>query len=58
MARTFKINAKDGTNVAEGASPLAITGLAAGTEVAAGDYVAVAVENGAESLPAFTVPIP
>lgn len=58
-ARTFKISKKDGTLVAEGASPLAITGLAADTVVAAGDYVAVAVENGKESepvdIPGFTV---
>lgn len=62
MTRTFKINKKDGTNVAEGASPLAITGLAAGTKVAVGDYVAVAVDFGREStpvpIPAFTVPTP
>lgn len=58
-ARTFKIKTKDGTLVVEGASPLAITGLAADTVVADGDYVAVAVENGKESaavaIPGFTV---
>lgn len=57
--RTFKINKKDGTLVVEGASPLAITGLAAGAVVAAGDYVAIAVEGGKEStavdIPGFTL---
>lgn len=57
--RTFKINKKDGTLVVEGVSPLAITGLAADTVVATGDYVAIAVENGKESaavdVPGFTV---
>lgn len=61
MARTFEINKKDGTNVVPaGASPLTITGLAAGSAVAAGDYVAVAIEDGAKSvptdIPAFAVP--
>ncbi|WP_270786393.1 hypothetical protein [Enterococcus avium] len=60
MARTFEINKKDGTNVVPaGASPLSITGLAAGTAVKKGDYVAVAIENGVKSaptdIPAFTV---
>lgn len=58
MARTFKIETKDGTSVAEGASPLAITGLEPETVVATGDYVAIAVENGVESdsmdIPGFT----
>ena len=57
--RTFKINKKDGTMVVEGDSPLSITGLAAGAVVAAGDYVAIAVEGGKEStavdIPGFTV---
>lgn len=57
--RTFKINKKDGSLVVEGDSPLAITGLAAETVVATGDYVVVAVENGKESapvdIPGFTV---
>gem|GEM_PF-666979 len=61
MARIFEINKKDGTNVVPaGASPLTITGLAAGSAVAAGDYVAVAIEDGAKSVPtdiqAFAVP--
>lgn len=60
MARTFVINKKDGTNVVPaGASPLTITGLAAGTAIKKGDYVAVAVEHGTKSIPtdipAFTV---
>ncbi|MDU5509575.1 hypothetical protein [Enterococcus gilvus] len=60
MARTFEINKKDGANVVPaGASPLTINGLAAGTVVKNGDYVAVAVENGTKSIPtdipAFTV---
>ncbi|MDT2463263.1 hypothetical protein AUF12_08520 [Enterococcus avium] len=59
MARTFEINKKDGTKVTEGASPLAITGLSAGTKVAKGDYVAIAVEESQKSdpvdIPAFTV---
>jgi hypothetical protein len=59
MARTFEIDKKDGTKVSEGASPLAITGLTAGTVVKKGDYIAVAVESGKKSdpvdIPAFTV---
>ena len=60
MVRTFEINKKDGTNaVPEGPSPVTITGIAAGTAVAAGDYLAVAIENGKKSaptdIPAFTV---
>jgi uncharacterized protein YjdB len=60
MARTFEINKKDGTNVVPaGASPLTITGIAAGTVVAAGDYVGVAIEDTKKSkpvdIPAFTV---
>lgn len=57
MARTFQIFKKDGTKVIEGASPLEITGIAANTQVAKGDYYAVAVENNIESqkvdIPAF-----
>lgn len=59
MSRTFKIDTKDGTGVAEGDSPLAITGLAPDTVVATGDYVVIAIENGVESdpvdIPGFTV---
>lgn len=57
MARTFRIHKKDGTKVTEGVSPLTITGIAADTAVAAGDYYAVAEENGVDSskvnIPAF-----
>ena len=60
MARTFEINKKDGTNVVPaGASPETITGIAAGTAVKDGDYVAVAIEDGKKAtptpIPAFTV---
>lgn len=58
MVDTFKIYKKDGTKVAEGASPLSITGVAAETAVAKGDYQAVRVINDVESkkvdIPAFT----
>lgn len=58
MVDTFRIYKKDGTKVTEGASPLAITGLAAETVVAKGDYQAVRVINDVESqkvdIPAFT----
>lgn len=62
MTRTFRIYKKDGTKVVEGESPLTITGISADTEVAAGDYYAVASENEVESakanIPAFkTLPI-
>lgn len=57
MAETFKIYKKDGTKVVEGVSPLTITGIAADTQVAKGDYKAVNVVNGIESakidIPAF-----
>jgi hypothetical protein len=57
---TFKIYKKEGSEVSEGASPLAITGLAPGTEVVKGGFVAVAVEGDRISepvdIPAFTVP--
>lgn len=58
MADIFRIYKKDGTKAAEGASPLSITGLAAETVVAKGDYQAVRVMNDVESakvdIPAFT----
>lgn len=58
MVDKFKIYKKDGTKVAEGASPLSITGVAAETTVAKGDYQAVRVINDIESgkvdIPAFT----
>ena len=58
MADTFKIYKKDGTKVAEGVSPLSITGIAAETPVAKGDYQAVRVNGSIEStkvdIPAFT----
>jgi len=54
----FKIY-KGTSVVAEGESPLAITGLAADTVVNSGDYKAVRVLNGKESekvdIPEFTV---
>ena len=54
----FRIYKKDGTKVAEGESPLAITGLEPETVVAAGDYQAVRVVGEIESakvdIPAFT----
>lgn len=57
MAETFKIYKKDGTKVVEGASPLTITGIAADTQVAKGDYKAVHVVDDIESakvdIPAF-----
>lgn len=58
---TFKIYKGD-TVVAEGESPLAITGINPNTDVAAGDYKAVRVEDDREServdIPAFkTMPI-
>lgn len=58
MVDTFRIYKKDGTKVAEGASPLSITGVTAETTVAKGDYQAVRVTNDVESkkvdIPAFT----
>lgn len=57
MVDTFRIYKKDGTKVAEGASPLSITGVTAETTVAKGDYQAVRVTNDVESkkvdIPAF-----
>ncbi|WP_270659683.1 hypothetical protein [Enterococcus thailandicus] len=57
MTRTFRIHKKDGTKVVEGESPLTITGISADTQVVAGDYYAVAIENEVESVkvdvPAF-----
>lgn len=57
MVDTFRIYKKDGTKVVEGTSPLTITGIAADTQVAKGDYKAVHVLNGIESakvdIPAF-----
>lgn len=61
MAETFKIY--NGNNVvAEGASPLSITGVAANTQIAAGTYKATRVKDDKESdkvdIPAFkTLPI-
>lgn len=62
MAKTFEIRKKSDSSVVAGpgASPLAITGLAAGTAVTAGTYVAVDVTAGADAsdptdIPAFTV---
>lgn len=60
MVDTFKIyKTADNSQVAEGESPLSITGLAAGTSVADGDYKAVRVQDGRESekvnIGAFTV---
>ncbi|EOI53382.1 Ig-like domain-containing protein [Enterococcus gilvus] len=62
MVDTFRIYKKDGTKVTEGASPLSITGVAANTQVAKGDYTAVRVSGDVESakvdIPAFkTLPI-
>lgn len=58
MADTFRIYKKDGTKVAEGVSPLSITGITAGTTFAKGDFQAVRVVSDIESakvdLPAFT----
>ncbi|AOM15374.1 TPA: Ig domain-containing protein [Enterococcus faecium] len=61
MPDTFKIYKKNGTEftkVAEGESPLSITGIAANTQVAKGDYQATRVVGGQESvkvdIPAFT----
>lgn len=51
MTRTFRVETKGGTLISEGASPLAIVGLAPGVAVVTGDYVAVAVEDGVESIP-------
>ncbi|WP_159723166.1 Ig-like domain-containing protein [Enterococcus sp. CSURQ0835] len=61
MADTFRIYKGD-TKVVEGASPLKITGVAANTDVKAGDYKVVRVVDGKESdkvdIPAFkTLPI-
>lgn len=61
MADTFKIY-KGSQVIAEGESPLQITGVGANTEVAAGEYQAVRVEDERESekvdIPAFsTLPI-
>lgn len=57
MVDTFRIYKKDGTKVTEGASPLSISGLAAETAVAKGDFQAVRVTNDVESakvdIPAF-----
>ncbi|WP_062052358.1 hypothetical protein [Bacillus sp. JCM 19034] len=57
MANTFRIYKGDDV-VAEGASPLAITGLDPNTSVAAGEYQAVKVDGENESdkvdIPAFT----
>lgn len=60
--RTFKVFKKDGTKVAQGASPLSITGIASNTVVKDGDYYAVAVENDRDSvktdIPEFVVLAP
>ncbi|ODJ51803.1 hypothetical protein BFR40_07350 [Brochothrix thermosphacta] len=61
MAETFKIY-KGNNVVAEGASPLSITGVAANTQIAAGTYKATRVKDDKESdkvdIPAFkTLPI-
>lgn len=62
MARTFKLYKKGTAEpIKEGASPLVITGIAAGTVVAKGDYQASAIEDGkTESdkvdVDTFTVP--
>ncbi|HGF7906318.1 TPA: hypothetical protein QFN80_001961 [Enterococcus faecium] len=57
MPDTFKIYKKDGTKVTEGESPLTITGIAANTQVAKGDYQATRLVNDVESMkvdiPAF-----
>lgn len=57
MVDTFRIYKKDGTKVAEGISPISITGIAANTQVAKGDYKATRLVNGVESakvdIPAF-----
>ncbi|MBU5366684.1 hypothetical protein KQI33_14980 [Enterococcus devriesei] len=57
MVDTFRIYKKDGTKAAEGASPLSISGFAAETVVAKGDFQAVRVTNDVESakvdIPAF-----
>ncbi|MGM0206434.1 hypothetical protein IGI96_000903 [Enterococcus sp. DIV0421] len=60
MADTFAIyKTEDNSKVAEGESPLAITGLDPETVVAEGDYQAVRVQDGRESekvdISAFTV---
>lgn len=58
MARTFKIYKKDGTKVAESASPLTIPNLTAETAYSKGDFQISAVEDGKEStkvdIAAFT----
>ena len=60
--KSFEIAKKDGTKVVTGPSPLTITGLDAGTQVAKGDYVALAVAGDYKSdtveIPAFQVQIP
>lgn len=56
MARSFRIHKKDGTKVAEGESPLSITGVPPNTSVASGDYYAIAVEyTGSEKLGKVTI---
>ncbi|ELB36624.1 hypothetical protein ACMWAM_001915 [Enterococcus faecium] len=62
MPDTFKIYKKNGTEftkVAEGESPLSITGIAANTQVAKGDYQATRIVEDQESdkvdIPAFKV---
>ncbi|WP_415340897.1 hypothetical protein [Enterococcus faecium] len=59
MPEIFKIYKKDGTKVVEGASPLTITGIAANTQVAKGDYQATRIVEDQESdkvdIPAFKV---
>lgn len=58
MANTYRIY-KGSENVVEGASPLTITGLSAGTKVTTGTYHIVRVQDEKESekvaIPAFTV---
>lgn len=60
MANTCRIY-KGSEQVAEGSSPLTITGLSAGTKVATGTYHIVRVQDEKESekvaIPAFTVQV-
>ena len=60
MADQFRVYKKaDGAKIAEGVSPVGITGLAAGTAVSEGDYQVTRVQEGKESqkvnVGAFTV---
>ena len=50
MPDTFRIYKKSGEKIAEGTSPLAITGLSSGTVVNEGDYQATRVKGEQESV--------